>query len=111
MKNELELLYSKTLKNIRKKEAELEQERNLLYSIESKLLSYLKEHKGKLFKIVDVPVPFDTAAYWKNNYPEIHKKCSVKCTIQKFDINLVKENYPKKYKKVSKETTEIIVEK
>lgn len=109
MKNELETLYKKTLDSIRKKEKELENEKQLLKSLEDNLKDYLGEHKGKLFKLVEKPVAFDTAAYWKTNFPSIHEKCSVTIKTKRFDIELVKENYPNKYKKASKQTEQVIV--
>lgn len=109
--NELEKLYKKTLENIQKKEAELEKEKNLLVDLEAKLLDYLQEHKGKLYKITEKHVPFESAWYWKQNFPKIHAECSVTVETKRFDINLVKENYPKKFKKASKQMEQVITEK
>jgi predicted thioredoxin/glutaredoxin len=108
---EIEALYKKTLKSVRQKEKELEEEKQLLESIENKLKTYLQEHKGKLFKLIDRIVPFETALFWKKNFPKIHSECSVTVKTKKFDINLVKKYYPNKFKKCSKMTEQIIVEK
>ena len=40
------------------KKAELEKEKNLLVDLEAKLLDYLQEHNGKLYKITEKHVPF-----------------------------------------------------
>lgn len=108
---DIEILYRKTLKNIRVKEKELEQEKQLLESLEVKLKDYLQEHKGKLFKLIEVAVPFETALFWKKYFPEIHSKCSITAKIKRFNIELVKKFYPNKFKKCSKMTEQVIVEK
>lgn len=111
MKNKIEILYKKTLESVNKKQAELEKDKKLLESLEAKLQDYLQEHKGKYYKLIEKSVPFETALFWKTNFPRIHAECSVPFEIKKFDINLVKEKYPKRFKKCSKMTEQIVVEK
>ena len=91
MANEIEILYRKTIDDIRKKESELEKSKNLLTSLESKLIDYLQEHKGKLYKLGEKPVAFDTAAFWKMNFPKIHEACSVTVKTKRFELDLLKE--------------------
>lgn len=111
MSKELEILYKETLNDIRKKEAELEKQKNLLTSLESKLIDYLQEHKGKFYKLGEKHVAFDTAAFWKKNFPKIHEACSVVVKTKRFELDLLKENYPNKYRRATKIMEPVILEK